>query len=127
MVKLSGLDDPERYWGSYRPQCYFGMKARDHHSIVMGLMWYLPQRLRTGREGIRHWCDSGDNLNKYGWVQHDGRTFGVQHLYDGPFRLETSFVKVSSTGKYGGDWTARITIENIEPTTEEVYFSSCLI
>ncbi|KAJ8335799.1 hypothetical protein SKAU_G00391410 [Synaphobranchus kaupii] len=30
---------PERFWGSYRPQVYFGMKTRSPRSIVTGLMW----------------------------------------------------------------------------------------
>lgn len=28
---------PERFWGSYRPQVYFGMKTRSPHSIVTGM------------------------------------------------------------------------------------------
>ncbi|CAG9136655.1 unnamed protein product [Plutella xylostella] len=46
----SGIYVPERYWGSYRPGNYFGMKTRDPRSPVMGLMWYEPT---TGHKGIR--------------------------------------------------------------------------
>lgn len=53
MVRNAGLNDPERYWGSYRPGTYFGMKTRDPHSLLMGLMWFSPQRLGPGGEGIR--------------------------------------------------------------------------
>lgn len=53
MVQRSGLDDAERFWGSYRPGTYFGMKTRDPHSILMGLMWFLPMSLGPGGEGIR--------------------------------------------------------------------------
>lgn len=115
MVLRSGVDDPERYWGSYRSGVYFGMKTRDPQSLVMGLMWYFPQKLRAGGEGIRHWCDAGDNLDQYGWIQHDGKNFGVQEIHDGPFLIETSFVKVPG-GKFGGDWTARISVTNKEPS-----------
>lgn len=53
MVQRTGLDDPERFWGSYRPGNYFGMKTRDPNSLVMGLMWFSPMRLGPGGEGIR--------------------------------------------------------------------------
>jgi len=107
MVKQSGLDVPDRYWGSYRPGLYFGMKTRDPYSVVFGLMWYLPRQLRPRGVGIRHWCDEGDNLGRYGWIEHDGRTFGVQEIEDGPFKITVSFVK-NPGGNHGGDWTARI-------------------
>lgn len=53
MVQKSGPDVPERFWGSYRPGNYFGMRTREQHSLLMGLMWYSPQRLRPGGDGIR--------------------------------------------------------------------------
>lgn len=58
---------------------------------------------------FRHWCEQGDNLEKYGWLQHDGRNFGVQEIIDGPFKLTTSFVKRPG-GPKGGDWTARVAV-----------------
>ncbi|KAJ9596409.1 hypothetical protein L9F63_012572 [Diploptera punctata] len=109
MVIKSGLDVPDRYWGSYRSGLYFGMKTRDPYSLVTGLMWYFPQQLRPDGGGIRHWCEEGDNLNRYGWTEHDGRTFGIQEIQDGPFLLTTSFIKKPG-GNHGGDWTARISI-----------------
>lgn len=54
MVQGTGLDDPDSYWGSYRPGTYFGLKTRDPHSLVMGLMWFSPLRLKPGGEGIRY-------------------------------------------------------------------------
>lgn len=60
--------------------------------------------------GFRHWCEQGDNLNRYTWTHHDGKTFGIQEIDDGPFRLTTSFVKRPG-GKHGGDWTARISVD----------------
>ncbi|XP_017783438.1 PREDICTED: mannosyl-oligosaccharide glucosidase [Nicrophorus vespilloides] len=110
IVIQSGLDIPDRFWGSYRPGTYFGFKTRDPHSLVTGLMWYFPKRLRPGGDGIRHWCEQGDNLDKYGWIQHDATSFGVQEIHDGPFLLTTSFVKRLG-GLHGGDWTARISVE----------------
>lgn len=32
---------PERFWGSYRPQVYFGMKTRSPRSIVTGMLTHL--------------------------------------------------------------------------------------
>lgn len=54
MVERTGLDDSEKYWGSYRPGTYFGLKTRDPHSLVMGLMWFSALGLRAGGEGIRY-------------------------------------------------------------------------
>lgn len=67
---------------------------------------------------FRHWCESGDNLDRYGWLQHDGRTFGYQEIVDFPFTLETSFVKFPR-GTKGGDWTARISVNNNFPNSAE--------
>ncbi|CAG4959165.1 unnamed protein product [Colias eurytheme] len=39
-VQDTGLDVPERYWGSYRPGVYFGLKSREPRSPVFGMMWY---------------------------------------------------------------------------------------
>lgn len=57
-----------------------------------------------------HWCEQGDNLDKYGWLKHDGSNFGIQEIVDGPFTLTTSFVKQLG-GSHGGDWTARISVD----------------
>ena len=58
----------------------------------------------------RHLCDQGDNLEQYGWKEHDGRNFGVQVIIDKFIQLETSFV-TKLGGNHGGDWTARIQVE----------------
>lgn len=59
---------------------------------------------------FRHWCEQSDGLEKYGWLQHDGTTFGIQEILDGPFVITTSFVKRLG-GLHGGDWTARILVD----------------
>ena len=43
VVKDRGPDAEERYWGSYRPGVYFGMKTRSAKDINTGLMWFLPR------------------------------------------------------------------------------------
>nr|SVE77481.1 EOG090X02G1 [Daphnia lumholtzi]SVE78111.1 EOG090X02G1 [Daphnia lumholtzi] len=95
----SSHDFPERYWGSFRPGVYFGMKSRDTNSLLAGLMWFMPDVAAVG-----------DNLEQYGWKEHDGRNFGVQVVIDKFIQLETSFV-TKLGGKHGGDWTARIQVE----------------
>lgn len=110
--------DPESFWGSYRPQTYFGLKTRDPHSMVVGLMWYSPNKLRPNGDGIRHWCKLEDNIKKYGWVQHDGKSFGIQEIHDENVILETSYIKFY-TGKFGGEWTARVNVKSKNPNRTE--------
>uniref|UniRef100_A0A8D0CAD0 Mannosyl-oligosaccharide glucosidase n=1 Tax=Salvator merianae TaxID=96440 RepID=A0A8D0CAD0_SALMN len=96
---------PLRFWGSYRPHVYFGMKTRSRRSPVAGLMWM--QQLE-GEIRLRHTCEQSDKLSRYGWLLHDGLNFGVQEILDSGLRLQTEFVKRQG-GNHGGDWTWRIT------------------
>lgn len=123
LVNTAKLNDSERYWGSYRSGVYFGMKTRDPYSMVTGLMWYFPHHLRQGGQGMRHWCEQGDKLDRYAWLEHDGETFGIQEIVDGGAILKTSFVKKPG-GRHGGDWTARIGVssEKKERDGEEISF-----
>lgn len=57
---------------------------------------------------LRHTCEQGDRLQGYGWLMHDGVSFGVQEIHDRDFTLTTEFVKRMG-GDHGGDWTWRIT------------------
>nr|SVE69679.1 EOG090X02G1 [Eubosmina coregoni] len=100
---------PERYWGSFRPGVYFGIKTREPESLLAGLMWFIPKLAAGGNLNLRHQCDQGDNLEQYGWREHDGRNFGVQVIIDKFIQLETSFV-TRLGGNHGGDWTARIQV-----------------
>ncbi|XP_066581367.1 uncharacterized protein GCS1 isoform X2 [Prorops nasuta] len=111
LVIKSGLDSPDRYWGTYRPGTYFGLKTRDPHSLVTGLMWYFPHLLQQNRNRLRHWCEQGDGLDRYSWLEHDGRTFGIQEIVDNSAILTTSFVKRPG-GRYGGEWTVRINVSS---------------
>ena len=42
VVPSAAKDFPDRYWGSYRPGVYFGMKTREPGSLLAGLMWFTP-------------------------------------------------------------------------------------
>lgn len=110
VVRERGLDVPERYWGTYRPGVYFGMKTRAVQDLHTGLMWFLPRYVQQGGLGLRHWCEQGDNLQQYGWTRHDGVNFGVQSLVDRGLNITTSFIKQPG-GNHGGDWTNRITVQ----------------
>ncbi|XP_053712097.1 mannosyl-oligosaccharide glucosidase [Synchiropus splendidus] len=97
---------PQRFWGSYRPQVYFGMKTRSPRSMVTGMMWM--RQFSDTDVNLRHTCEQGDRLQGYGWLMHDGLTFGVQEIKESDFTLTTEFVKRMG-GDHGGDWTWRIT------------------
>lgn len=102
----SSTVSPERFWGSYRPQVYFGMKTRSPNSVVTGMMWM--RQFTHVDVNLRHTCEQGDRLQGYGWLMHDGLNFGVQEIRDKDFTLTTEFVKRMG-GDHGGDWTWRIT------------------
>ncbi|XP_068129656.1 mannosyl-oligosaccharide glucosidase [Hyperolius riggenbachi] len=95
---------PHMFWGSYRPQVYFGMKTRSPRSVVTGLMWVS----QSGSSSLRHTCEQSDGLARYGWLLHDGVSFGIQEIGDKGFTLMTEFVKRPG-GQHGGDWSWRIT------------------
>ncbi len=38
---------PDRFWGSYRPGVYFGMKTRSPRDLLAGLMWFMPEKVCT--------------------------------------------------------------------------------
>lgn len=104
----SAAVSPGRFWGSYRSNLYFGMKTRTPNSPVFGLMW-LTQFDNQMPPPVRHWCDQGDGLQKYGWLKHDGVNFGIQEIEEKTYKLRTEFVKRIG-GKHGGDWTAKISV-----------------
>ncbi|XP_053313985.1 mannosyl-oligosaccharide glucosidase [Spea bombifrons] len=96
---------PATFWGSYRPQVYFGMKTRSPRSVVTGVMWMA----QSGPAALRHTCEQSDGLPRYGWLLHDGVNFGVQEVRDRGFTLTTEFVKRPG-GDHGGDWSWRVTV-----------------
>ena len=114
-VEKSGLSVPNRYWGSYRPGVYFGMKTRSPGNLLFGIMWMIPDQIKQDNLGLRHWCEQGDNLKSFGWLQHDGESFGLQEIQDRGLRLKTSFVKSSDMS-----WTSRIQVEQGRGKAKEV-------
>ncbi|KAL7609119.1 mannosyl-oligosaccharide glucosidase GCS1 [Lactuca sativa] len=105
------------YWGTYRPQVYFGVRARTPESLVAGLMWL---GIKDGRYFMRHVCQDADDLQTYGWNKHNGRDYGHQVLIDHGMTLTTSFLKSKVDGSgYGGDWAFRVGVQS-EKLSEEM-------
>ena len=42
-------------------------------------MWFKPS---VGTSKLRHNSSYEDNLSRYGWNRHDGRSYGVQEIVD---------------------------------------------
>lgn len=83
--------------------------GRTPRSLVAGLMWV---GMKDGMYHMRHVCQDSDELNTYGWTQHNGRDFGHQVLVDQGLKLATSFLKSKSEGSgYGGDWAVQIDVQ----------------
>ena len=60
------ISSPSRFWGSYRPGVYFGLKTRSLPAdLLAGLMWMLPGKVAPSNLGLRHWCDQNDGLSRY--------------------------------------------------------------
>lgn len=56
-------------------------------------MWFDPSDPATiTQQRIRHEAQQGDQLDRYGWVRHDGRSYGRQELLDGDFQLSVQMV-----------------------------------
>ena len=74
-------------------------------------MWVDPGR-RDALGNIRHQAMLGDGLKKFGWVAHDGETFGRQELYDEQYKIKTEFVKRLEAGDgEGGSLGIRFSAE----------------
>ena len=99
----NNVSDKSLFWGTYRPQLYFGVKHRSPASLLAGLMWF-NQLGRQQAPNIRYWCNHNDKLANFGWQLHDLRNFGRQRIVDSRQVLTTSFIK------NGDDWMARIEV-----------------
>jgi len=98
-------------WGSLRPNVYFGMKTKSvPFALSTGLMW---SGSRGVFGGIRHDTAQGE-LTKFEWLEHDGRSYGLESLVDGDHELDirASFaVVVAASGADkdpGAVWVQRI-------------------
>ncbi|KAI8927969.1 glycoside hydrolase [Entophlyctis helioformis] len=105
------------FWGTYRPNLYFGTRTRTPETLLTGLMWFgLGSMAAMPWDNIRHTCEQGDHLSGYAWNKHDGRSYGTQEIKDAAnnISITTEFVKVAG-GEHGGDWAVRITGTPLSP------------
>ncbi|CEM25414.1 unnamed protein product [Vitrella brassicaformis CCMP3155] len=77
-------------WGTYRPGVYFGTRSRDPLSVLHGLAWSRPDGLE-----IHHDCKQDEKVRQFGWLEHDGASYGYQEIVDDRSHvlLHTSFAK----------------------------------
>ncbi|KAL4859841.1 Mannosyl-oligosaccharide glucosidase GCS1 [Chlorella vulgaris] len=110
LPQFKGQHAEQLLWGTYRPGYYFGMRMRRPQSLLFGLMWLDPQRLDP-LGNIRHEARQGDGLAKYGWIRHDGRTHGVQELWDQQLNITTAWAKhMRPSCGSGGDWGVSVVV-----------------
>lgn len=136
-----GDDDASLFWGTYRPNLYFGLRPRVPNTLMTGLMWhglndyqsiismhclfFLPSSSGTLKPCIetRHACDQGDELKGYTWTEHDVRYGGIQVLNDtlNNVQITTEWLKAPG-GENGGSWAARIKGRPLLPGELNFYF-----
>lgn len=71
------------------------MKTRSFpEAMVAGIMWHAGDG-RSNVENLRHECREGNGVGPYGWLEHDGKSFGKQEVTDqqAGARITTSWVK----------------------------------
>jgi len=84
-VERQGLNaSPERFWGSYRPGVYFGLKTRSPADLLAGLMWFLPEKvIRLINYSINTLTDTNTSLslaNKHFTFAGEARSLGLAPL-----------------------------------------------
>ncbi|VDO03131.1 unnamed protein product [Rodentolepis nana] len=99
----------ELFWGTYRPNIFFGMSHRSPHSMLFGLAWVAFDGKSIA---FRHQCTTDGDLKSYNWIEHDGRNYGIESVISGNHNITVAFVKRPNT-PYGGDWTARISVSPV--------------
>uniref|UniRef100_A0A915KUU7 Mannosyl-oligosaccharide glucosidase n=1 Tax=Romanomermis culicivorax TaxID=13658 RepID=A0A915KUU7_ROMCU len=110
------------FWGTYRSLCYLGIRARASTSPVFGLIWYTQPSMNVIMPSVRHWCSQSDKMKRYGWIEHDGKTFGVQEIVDDDLLIKTSFVKRPGCC-HGGDWSFRVEAETTNPLENDTTYA----
>lgn len=71
-------------------------------------MWHGGDGHNGGVGALRHECSEGDGLGPYGWVEHDGRSYGKQDIEDkkAGIRLVTSMVKPAQLSQHSSSLAA---------------------
>ncbi|CAI5741675.1 unnamed protein product [Hyaloperonospora brassicae] len=105
-------------WGTYRPGLYFGLRSRSVPDFVSaGLLW--TSHLDDVSQ-LRHDCRQEDHLQRYGWLEHDGSSYGRQTVEDQFNRLHvsTSYVRVQTEAVQG--WGVRVDAAPLTPRDEKL-------
>ncbi|XP_024535407.1 alpha-glucosidase 2 isoform X1 [Selaginella moellendorffii] len=110
LPQFQGEHKERLYWGTYRPHLYLGIRSRTPKSLLAGLMWL---GIKDGYYALRHTCEDSDGLKRYGWVRHDGISYGRQVILDQNMNITTFFSKSWNDGSgYGGDWSVRVNLHD---------------
>uniref|UniRef100_A0AAV1V5C8 Mannosyl-oligosaccharide glucosidase n=1 Tax=Peronospora matthiolae TaxID=2874970 RepID=A0AAV1V5C8_9STRA len=105
-------------WGTYRPGLYFGLRSRAVPNFVSaGLLW--TSQLDDVSQ-LRHECRQEDQLQRYGWLEHDGTSYGRQRIEDQFNRLDltTSYVRLQTETVQG--WGVRVDAAPLMPRDEKL-------
>eukprot|EP00871_Galdieria_phlegrea_P004110 jgi/Galph1/46/GphlegSOOS_G4773.1 len=95
-VNVSQLD----LWGTYRPQAYFGMRAKIPNSLQFGFIWYVAS-VEDDFEKLRNYVSDGsDGVSSFGWPIHNGRDYGYETIEEANngFRLHFEWIKEEGLG-----------------------------
>ena len=103
MATFSSEHNASLLWGTFRPGVYFGLRSRSYPTaLAAGLMWVHGSAPTMAK--LRHKCEQ-DQVDRYGFMAHDGRSFGAQPIVDSAnaIALQTSYVRAED-----GGWAVRI-------------------
>ncbi|GME71653.1 unnamed protein product [Ambrosiozyma monospora] len=98
------INDNSLLWGAYRSNLYLGVRPRIPESLMAGLVWFNIDTYQ-GAGKMRHQCDQGDDLGKFGWVKYSPRYGGREVINDNEFKVNitSDFVKTED-----GSWALNI-------------------
>jgi len=79
----------------------------------MGLMWYQPSPRNNSlplNSRLRHEPNHDDQLERFGWNEHDGGFYGLQEIVDpqNQISLTTQLVYIPRHDNETGRWTLRV-------------------
>jgi hypothetical protein len=101
---LTAAHNASLLWGTYRPHLFHGIRTRSSKPVLVGVMWHSP----TSLDPLRYETTS-NGMKTYGWLRHDGRSFGHQKIVDTDLGIEmdSHFIKswpaIKDDGSTGGD------------------------
>lgn len=107
-------------WGTYRSGHYLGIRSRTKPVFVSaGLLWGSQHE---DLSQLRHECRQDDRLQKYGWLQHDGRRFARQVIEDQANRVQltTHYLRLQEQDASVQGWATRVAVQHMEPQDERL-------